>query len=193
MVREVDSAIPSETIPVLPKWFAIYTLPRHEKRVAQHCQIRQIEHYLPLYSVQRRWKNGLRQIVQFPLFPNYLFVKVTRKKRSSVLDVPGVVSIVGDCNEHYAVSDNYMQFLQMGLVQGKIEPHTYLESGEEVHIKSGFMAGMKGVLVRKKSGLRVVVNLELIRRSVVVELDSADLELSRSALLYRVEDEALSA
>jgi transcription antitermination factor NusG len=192
MVREVGSAIPFETIPALQKWFAVYTLPRHEKRVVQHFQIREIEHYLPLYSVQRRWKNGLRQIVQFPLFPNYLFVKITRKKRSSVLDVPGVVSIVGDCNEYYAVSDNYMQFLQVGLVQGKIEPHMYLESGEEVRIKSGFMAGMKGVLVRKKSGLRVVVNLELIRRSVVVELDIADLEPSRS-VSYRAEDEALSA
>jgi transcription antitermination factor NusG len=69
----------------------------------------------------------------------------------------------------------------------------YLESGDEVRIKSGLMAGMKGMLVRKKSGLRVVVNLELIRRSVVVELDVADLEPSRSVLLYCAEDEARSA
>ncbi|HET8913713.1 MAG TPA: hypothetical protein VFN23_19730, partial [Ktedonobacteraceae bacterium] len=118
---------------------------------------------------------------------------ITRKKRPLVLDVPGVVSIVGDCNEYSAVSDNYVKFLQEGLSQGKIEPHAYLESGEEVRIKSGFMAGMKGVLVRKKSGLRVVVNLELIRRSVVVELDIADLEPCRSMLSYWAGDEAVPA
>lgn len=193
MVREIDSPFPSETISILQTWFAVYTLPRHEKRVAQHFQVRQIDHYLPLYALQRRWKNGLRQTVHFPLFPNYLFVKITRKKRPLVLDVPGVVSIVGDCNEYSAVSDNYVKFLQEGLSQGKIEPHAYLESGEEVRIKSGFMAGMKGVLVRKKSGLRVVVNLELIRRSVVVELDIADLEPCRSMLSYWAGDEAVPA
>ena len=193
MVSDVGSPVATETNSTLQKWFAVYTLPRHEKRVAQHFQVRQIEHYLPLYPLQRCWKNGLRQTVYFPLFPNYLFVKITLKTRPSVLDVPGVVSIVGDCNGHSTISDNYMQFLQEGLVQGKIEPHPYLESGEEVRIKSGFMAGMQGVLVRKKSGVRVVVNLQLIRRSVVVELDMADLEPCRSMQSYRAGDKSGAA
>lgn len=193
MVSAAGCSVSSETISTLEKWFAVYTLPRHEKRIVQHFQARQIEHFLPLYAVQRRWKNGLRQIVQFPLFPNYLFVRITRKKRLSVLNVPGVVSIVGDCSEHSTISDDYMKSLQDGLIRGKIEPHPYLEAGEEVRIKSGAMAGMKGVLIRKKSGVRVVVNLELIKRSVAVELDVADIEPCRSMLSYRARDERVPA
>jgi transcription antitermination factor NusG len=157
-------------------WFAVYTVPRHEKRVALHFQLRQIEHYLPLYQEQRNWKNGLRQIVQFPLFPNYLFVQITRESRVPVLAIPGVISLIGDGKELSSISDSYMQALRESLVQSKAEPHCYLVNGEKVRIKAGAMAGMEGVLVRKKNGFRVVVTLELIKRSVAVEVDIADVE-----------------
>jgi transcription antitermination factor NusG len=160
-------------------WFAIYTLSRHEKRVAQHFQMQQIEHFLPLYMARQKWKDGTKHDIQFPLFPNYLFVRITRKKRASVLAIPGVLLIVGGGNESFSVSDNYMQSLRDKVTQGGVEPHPYLATGEMVRIKSGAMAGMEGVLVRRKSGFRVVVTLELIKRSVAVEFDIADLEPCR--------------
>jgi transcription antitermination factor NusG len=166
---------------MLQHWFAVYTAPRHEKRVAKHFQVRQIEHFLPLYNMQRHWKNRLQQIVQFPLFPSYLFVQISWNNRISVLEIPGVVSLVGDGTESTSISGNYLEFLRENLAQSKAEPHPYLASGERVRIKSGAMAGMEGVLVRKnKNGFRVVVTLELIRRSIAVRVDIADLEYCRS-------------
>jgi transcription antitermination factor NusG len=58
----------------------------------------------------------------------------------------------------------------------KIEPHPYLTVGERVRIKAGVMAGVEGVLVRKKNDLRVVLSLDAIMRSVAVEVDADDIE-----------------
>lgn len=172
----LPSKVLSLDMTIMQAWFAVYVMSRHEKRVAQHLQVRQIEHFLPLHEVQRRWKDGSRQTVHFPLFPNYLFVRITRKKRPSVLEVPGVCSIVGGGEESSRVPDSYMQFLSERLAEGKIEPHGDLIRGERVRIKSGPMEGVEGVLERRKGGCRVVVTLELIKRNMAVEFDIADLE-----------------
>lgn len=157
-------------------WFAVYVRSRHEKRVGQHLDARQIEYFLPLYQARREWKDGSRQTVNFPLFPNYLFVRIARRGRVSVLEVPGVLWIVGGGAESSSVDDRYVEFLRESLAQGRIEPHPYMVAGERVRVRSGAMSGMEGVLVREKSGFRVVVTLELIKRSMAVELDASDLE-----------------
>lgn len=74
------------------------------------------------------------------------------------------------------VPDSYIDFLREGLTQGKIEPHPYLKAGMKVRICSGVMAGTEGVLLRKKNNPRVVVTLEMIMRSVTVEVEIDDIE-----------------
>jgi transcription antitermination factor NusG len=59
----------------------------------------------------------------------------------------------------------------------KVEPHPYLKMGERVRVKAGVMAGVEGVLVRKKNQCRVVLSLDAIMQSVAVEVDASDLEL----------------
>jgi hypothetical protein len=105
-----------------------------------------------------------------------LFVRIARKERVSVLEVPCVLWIVGGGGEFSCVADSYVQFLRETLAQGKIEPYPYMVTGKRVRVRSGAMAGMEGMLVRKNRGFRVVVNFELITRSMAVELDLADLE-----------------
>jgi transcription antitermination factor NusG len=157
-------------------WFAAYTTSRHEKRIAEHLCLRQIEHFLPLYKAQHRWRNGLKPIIELPLFPSYLFVRIGRGERGRVFEIPGVLSIVGCGREPSPVPDTYIQWLREGLRVRKIEPHPYLAAGEKVRIKAGALGGMEGVLIRNKNNFRVVVSLELIMRSVVVEVDAEDLE-----------------
>ena len=78
-----------------PHWFAVYTSSRHEKRVNQQLEMREIEHYLPLYRTQRKWSDGSRVTLDLPLFPGYIFVCIERAQRVRVLEVPGVLAIVG--------------------------------------------------------------------------------------------------
>ena len=159
-----------------PKWFAVYTTPRHEKAVARHFEFRAIESFLPLYMEMHRWKNGCRVKVEQPLFPGYIFARIGRPHSTQVLSVPGVVLIVGSGREPVALPDSEIETLRSGLHLRKFEPHPYLVVGEKARIKSGSLAGMVGVLARKKNSLRVVLTLELIMRSVAVEVDADELE-----------------
>jgi transcription antitermination factor NusG len=157
-------------------WFAAYTNSHHEKRVAAHFGERQIESFLPLYSVLHRWKNRCDVDLALPLFPNYVFVHINPRERVRVLEVPGVLSLVGFGRTLAPLCDFEIEVLRACVGQRKIEPHPYLVIGERVRIKTGPMTGMEGVLIRKKSNFRVVLALDVIMQCVVVEVDADDLE-----------------
>jgi transcription antitermination factor NusG len=161
---------------VAKNWFAVFTVPRHEKRIEEHFRVREIESFLPLYETPRRWKDGSRGILQLPLFSSYIFARIGCGGRVSVLEVPGVISIVGGGKESSRIPDAYIHFLQVGLRQKKIEPQPYLTAGARVRICSGAMAGMEGVLLRKKKSFRVAIALDMIMRSVTIEVDMEDIE-----------------
>jgi transcription antitermination factor NusG len=159
------------------RWFAVYTTCRHEKRIAQHLQQREIAHYLPLYRTDRKWRDGSKVTLELPLFPSYIFVRIARSERVSVLSIPGALSVVGGTGgEPAPVPDSAIEALRIGLQEHRIEPHPLLRVGEMARIRSGAFAGMEGVVVRKKSGFRVVLTLEQIMQSVAIEVDEDDLE-----------------
>jgi len=159
------------------RWFAVYTTCRHEKRIAQHLSQRAIEHYLPLYRSDRKWRDGSRVTLELPLFPSYIFVRIKRSERVSVLSIPGALAVVGGTGgEPAPLPDNAIEALRVGLKEHRIEPHPLLRVGQVARIRSGAFAGMEGVVVRKKSGFRVVLTLDQIMQSVAVELDEDDVE-----------------
>jgi transcription antitermination factor NusG len=159
------------------QWFAAYTTPRHEKHVAELLAEREIETFLPLYRTVRQWKKSSPTLLELPLFPCYLFVRVRRSARGAVLSMPGVLSIVGSPKEPWPLPHFEIEALRVGAQMGKIEPHSYLKVGERVRIITGSMAGVEGILVRKKNQFRFVLTLDAIMRSVAVEVDANDLEL----------------
>lgn len=165
--------VPSESCP-RPEWFAIYVMPRHEKRIAEHLRVRQIEHFLPLYQTRHKWKDGSNVTVQLPLFPSYLFVRTARNQRGRALEVAGVLSAVGK-RESSVISETYIESLRKAVTLGKVEPHPYLATGTMVRVRTGVLAGLQGIVLRQKSNYRLVLSLDLIMSSVVVEVDIADL------------------
>jgi transcription antitermination factor NusG len=158
-------------------WFAIYTAPRHEKRVSQYLSQREIEHYLPLYRTQHQWSDGSKVTLDLPLFPGYLFVRIDRSERVPVLQVPGVLSFVGGTGRQPAsLPEAEIDALRAGLSQRHPEPHPLLTVGQRARIRSGALAGMEGVVVRRKNSLRVVLTMDLIQQSVAVEVSETELE-----------------
>jgi transcription antitermination factor NusG len=159
------------------KWFAVYTTSRHEKRVAQHLTQREIEFYLPLYRSERKWSDGSRVTLELPLFPGYLFVHIRRTERSRVLGVPGTLAVVGGTSrEPVPLPDEAIDALRDGLHLRQAEPHALLTVGQRARIRTGALAGMEGVVLRKKNSYRVILTLEHIQRSIAVEVDEGDLE-----------------
>lgn len=121
----------------LPQWFAVYTLSCREKSVAQHLDTHEIDHFLPVSRSRRRWKNGCTMLVESPLFPGYLFVKILRAERLRVLGLPGVHSIVGNGREPVALPTAEIETLRDGIDLLKVQPCAYLNVGEYAKVKRG--------------------------------------------------------
>jgi len=159
-----------------PRWFALYTASRHEKRVAQHLSQREIEFYLPLYKSERKWSDGSRVTLDLPLFPGYLFIHIQRSERSRVLGVPGALAVVGGTGgEPACLPDTTIHALRSGLEARPARPHPLLTAGQRVRIRSGALAGFEGIVVRNKNIFRVVLTVEHIMQSYAVEVAVEDL------------------
>jgi transcription antitermination factor NusG len=159
-------------------WFAVYTTCRHEKRVAHHLEQRQIEHFLPIYRAHHKWKDGTKAVVDLPLFPGYVFVRIDLNDRVGVLEVPGVLSMIGTAKQPAPLPEHEVEALRVGLDPTKAEPHPLLTVGQRVRITRGALAGVEGIVVRKKGGLQVVLTLSLLMQSIAIEVNGGDVELA---------------
>jgi len=173
---EADSAAADTRQAADGRWYVLYTCPRHEKRVAAQIERRSISCFLPMYRSVRRWKDRRKEL-ELALFPGYVFVRMSLERKLQVLDLPGVVRLVSFNGQPAALSAEEIEALQSRLSSAfKIEPHPYLSRGRRVRVRSGAMQGLEGIFVRRKDRCRVVFSIDLIQRSVAVEVDEADLE-----------------
>jgi transcription antitermination factor NusG len=155
-------------------WYAGCTIARHEKRVAEHLSQRGVEHFLPLYESFRRWTNG-RHHVRLPLFPGYIFVHIKLRDRLRVLEVPGFVRLVGFGLLPYALPESDIFKMREAMSVGVLaKPCPYLSVGTPVAICNGPLQGMTGLLLRRQNKYRVVISIDLIQQSMVVQVDSGD-------------------
>ena len=160
-------------------WLALYTCSRHEKTVAKQLTQRSIESFLPLYTARRNW-NGRRVQVQLPLFPGYLFARVSMESRLRVLNIPGVVRVVGFGGQDAVVREKDIEAVRAAVAWGTAEPAPWVSAGQHVRVKSGPLEGLEGVVVRRKNSVRVVILLTVIMRAMAVEIDEAELEPMRT-------------
>jgi transcription antitermination factor NusG len=111
------------------------------------------------------------------LFPGYVFVRIEEQNKLHVLKVPGVVSLVSFNGKLAALPEPEIEALRNALDnQICAEPCPYLRVGKRVRVVRGPMTGAEGILSRKKDKYRVVISVEVLMRSVALEIDGADLE-----------------
>src|ERR1700739_4740861 len=104
-----DAVLPADYLE--QRWYATYTCANHEKRVREQLEQRSVESFLPLYETVHRWKDR-RVRLQLPLFPGYLFVRIAPVDRLRVLQVPGVVRLVGFNGQLTALPDGEIEALK---------------------------------------------------------------------------------
>ncbi len=115
--------------------------------------------------------------LQLPLFPGYVFVRIGLVDRLRVLQVPSVVRLVGFNGHLSPLPDEEIEGLKKGLAGGvRAEPHPFLTVGRRVRMKGGPFEGRQGILLRRRGNLRLVLSLDLIMRSVVIDVEAADVE-----------------
>jgi transcription antitermination factor NusG len=154
----------------------VYTCANHEKRVADQLRERCVDYFLPLYECERRWKDR-RVKLQTPLFPGYVFVRVTLHDRLRVLQTPGIVRLVGFGGHPAPLPQEDIQAIQDCLSHGlQVEPHPYLRVGRRMQVKSGPLQGLEGVIVRRKNRSRFILSFDLLQRAVAIEMNAIDLQ-----------------
>jgi len=158
------------------RWFAAYTCANHERRVREQLEQRWVDSFLPVYESVRRWKDR-RVRLEMPLFSGYVFVRIAPVHPRQVLQFPGVVRLGGFNGQLTPLPDDEIESLKKGLAAGvRAEPHPFLRVGRRVRVRSGPFEGREGILLRRKAKLRLVLSIELILRSVVIDVDAADVE-----------------
>jgi transcription elongation factor/antiterminator RfaH len=152
-------------------WFAAYVRSRHETRVSEHLEARSVEFFLPQEKSERQWSDR-RIVVMKPLFPNYIFVRIAAGDRMRVLEVPGVVHLVGRVGQPEAMEDAEIEQLRRAAQECmKPQRHPLIAIGERVMVTRGPLEGAQGLLVREKGRTRVVLELEMIGKAMSVEVD----------------------
>jgi transcription termination/antitermination protein NusG len=171
--------VPTTQEPAEPSWYAAHTCANHETKITAHLAARDIEHFLPTYMSVRRWRDR-RITLSMPLFPGYVFVRILLRHKLLVEQVPGIARLVGFAGKPAPLPDEEIEQLRAGLSRStRAEPCPFLTRGHRVRIKYGPFAGMAGILLRRKAKVRVVLSVELIQQSLVVEVDESDVESLR--------------
>ena len=157
-------------------WWALYTRHQHEKTVTEMLSAKGFEVFLPLYGSVRRWKDRSKKIT-LPLFPCYVFVRGGLDRRLQVVTTPGVHMILFHGERVAMIPRAEIEAIRKA-VEGpfRVEPHPFLKCGERVRVIRGSLQGVEGVLVRKKSLYRLVLSVDMMAKSVAVEIDSTDVE-----------------
>jgi len=161
-------------------WFAIRVKSQCEKMVSDALRYKGYEEFLPLYWSRRRWSDRIK-VIQLPLFAGYLFCRFDLVHRSSILTIPGVCHVVGQGRVPLPVETGEVERIRLAVSSGQnIEPWRGLEVGNTVRIENGPLRGIEGMLLRFKGSNHLILGVQLLQRSVAVEVDESWVVQSRS-------------
>ncbi|RJR21454.1 MAG: UpxY family transcription antiterminator [Desulfobacteraceae bacterium] len=161
------------------RWYALYTRSRFEYKVREGLAGKSLEAFLPQIQVMSRRKDRHRKIF-VPMIPGYVFVRSTMapEEYHRIIRTPGVVRMV--CFEGTPAPVNDQEISSLMILDGTdrtVQNRAFLRKGERVVIMQGPFAGLVGIYQRRKGQKdKVVVSVELLKRSLAVEIDDWLLE-----------------
>jgi transcription antitermination factor NusG len=173
-----DSAITGKDAAASEGWFVVWTESRAEKRVESRIAAKGLTPWLPKVTERRQWSDRWQEVV-LPLFPGYLFARGGMAQLTAVLRTPGVVTVVkSGAGRPAFLSDGFVSSLRhaienSGVQVAPVEDAIQYSVDDEVVVREGPLAGLRGVVQEVRSGRRLVVWIEQIGRGVAFTIGSA--------------------
>ena len=161
------------------QWYAIRTRSNFEQKVYDILCNKAIEAFLPRIMVMSRRKDR-RKKIYVPMISGYLFAHtdLNPEEHIRILQTVGVVNIVGV--KGHPVPANEDEIASLMILDGTdhtVQNRSYMKTGERVMIMEGPLKGLSGFYIRHKDkSEKVVVSIELLQRSLEVEIDGYALE-----------------
>ena len=144
------------------QWYALYTAPRAEKKVAERFTDSGIEHYLPIQKVMRKWSDRMKE-VEVPVVNGYIFVHISELQFKAVLNTYGAIQFVREFGKPVPIPDKQLARLRFmvdnadGPVDFSLED---LEPGIPISIIRGPMQGLIGELKEIKGKHHVIIRID---------------------------------
>jgi transcription antitermination factor NusG len=152
-------------------WYALRVKGRFEKFVDSQLKRKGYETLLPTYLSTRPRSDRLKSL-PLPHFHNYIFCRFDIDQKQPVLLTPGVQFVVGAGRIPLPVGRTDVASLRQLLKSGlNACPSPYLAKGQRVHVTSGLLKGLTGIVVRRNGRYRLTISIGVLMRSVSVELD----------------------
>jgi transcription termination/antitermination protein NusG len=157
------------------QWYALYTRSHCEQLVYDQLRAKGFSVFLPKLEVWSQ-RSGKRSLLHVPMFPGYLFLHHAMEKMSyiEVCKARGLVRILGERWDRLGIiPDREIEAIQKVLqVRLPVFSYPYLREGQRVCITQGPLKGTEGIFMQCKpnKGL-IVLSVELLQRSVAVEVD----------------------
>lgn len=155
----------------LERWYALRVRSRHENLVFAQLVAKRHEAFLPSYNARHKWADRWKT-VSLPLFPGYLFCRFGAAARTSVMTTTGVVDLVRNGSQPASIDTSEIDAIRAAVNSPLFtEPYAGLVKGQGIVVTDGPLAGLTGQLVEIRKNLRLVLSVELLNRSVLVEID----------------------
>jgi len=152
-------------------WVALVVRSKTERRVQAGLENAGIESFVPWHGVRRRWSDRIK-VLEHNLLPGYVFCRSSFAERTLVMRQPGVRWVVSFANTPALIPNSEIAALRRAVSSNlPLGPWPFLKAGERVRIERGALAGIEGILARDCEGWRVVVSVEVLERSVAVQVD----------------------
>lgn len=165
---------------MIEKWYAVYTRPRWEKKVAELLTEKQVKNYCPLNRMIKQWSDR-KKVVYEPLFTSYVFVRITEAEITALRDVIGIINFVYWLGKPAVIRDAEIEIIREFLHEHSnvhIEkPNVRID--DAIKVTSGPLMNREGVIVVVKHNT-VKVELRSLGCIMYAELDKANVELVRS-------------
>jgi transcription antitermination factor NusG len=166
--REPD-AYPESIFEMTEPWWVAHLRSRQEKLLARYLRDREIPFYLP--QMEKRARRSGRTFVSYlPLFAGYLFFRGGREEKLSALKSNVVVSVLEPLDQA-EISQELKQLHALQLTDAQLRPHPFVSPGDAVLITEGAFEGYRGVVLKEKGTMRLIVSVSFIRQSVALEID----------------------
>lgn len=160
------------------KWYAIYTKPRWEKKLAEYLVEKGIEHYLPLMKTLKQWSDR-KKLVSEPLFKSYIFVHVNKMEYLPAIQTPGAMNYVSIEGRPVAVRPQQIEAIKLFMESGD-DPFTEspdVKIGDRVQVILGSMKGLEGTLVERNNKQRVRILIDGIQQSIHIRIPLSQLRI----------------
>ncbi|MGC1453906.1 MAG: UpxY family transcription antiterminator [Nitrospirota bacterium] len=162
-------------------WYALRVRSRHEFVSAEELTRKNIETFLPSVSRERQWKDR-KKIVNFPLFPGYLFVHLKPQPDAflNVLKTRGSVSFISlEPGQPTSVLPEEIISLRAMLKSGEqLDVFPAFKEGTAVRVKHGPLSGIVGILAKREGRQMFLINIDILGRSVGLKICAEDVELA---------------